>query len=108
MSNEAGCTSTLVLPELIQVYADPVADFTVNPAFYQPVELINAEFQFLNQSIGATDFFWDFADEVFSDEEDPLHRYIAPGDYAVTLIVTDPEIAVIRFPNHSSQSFHQQ
>ncbi|MBK9730152.1 MAG: gliding motility-associated C-terminal domain-containing protein [Chitinophagaceae bacterium] len=90
VSNEAGCTSTLVLPELIQVYADPVADFTVNPAFYQPVELINAEFQFLNQSIGATDFFWDFADEVFSDEEDPLHRYIAPGDYAVTLIVTGP------------------
>ncbi|MBX7109787.1 MAG: gliding motility-associated C-terminal domain-containing protein [Chitinophagales bacterium] len=88
VSNAAGCSTTLVLTDLIQVYANPVADFSVAPAMNLPVELTNALFQFTNKSIGAAAFYWDFDDGTFSSEEDPAHRYATPGEYSVTLMAT--------------------
>ncbi len=90
VTNTAGCTSTLLLTDLIHVYADPVADFSVTPAMNQPVELTDAAFQFSNMSNGATAFYWDFDDGYFSSEENPDHRYSTPGKYAVTLIAAGP------------------
>ncbi|MFQ6116983.1 MAG: PKD domain-containing protein [Candidatus Bipolaricaulia bacterium] len=34
-------------------------------------------------------FFWDFGDGAISEEESPSHTYSAPGEYVVTLTVTD-------------------
>ncbi|MEO6168878.1 MAG: PKD domain-containing protein [Chitinophagales bacterium] len=90
VSNSLGCSTTVVLQDIIHVYSHPVADFTVDPALNQPVELMDAVFQFKNQTTGATSYEWDFDDSTFSTDEDPLHTYNAPGEYTVTLIVTGP------------------
>lgn len=33
--------------------------------------------------------YWDFGDGIYSDEQNPSHRYAKPGNYTVTLFVTD-------------------
>lgn len=40
---------------------------------------------FQNQSIGATEYFWDFGDGESSTEMNPLHLYASAGDFEVTL-----------------------
>jgi PKD repeat protein len=48
-------------------------------------------FGFLNQSVNAVDYHWDFGDGTSSREESPSHLYSASGDYTVTLIATSAE-----------------
>jgi hypothetical protein len=54
------------------------------------------EVQFVNQSTGAEEFFWDFGDGETSTERDPVHTYSAPseggGDFwTVALVAVGPE-----------------
>lgn len=51
-----------------------------------------AEFnvQFVNRSVGAISYLWDFGDGKTSTEENPLHVYAAPGLYTVTLSAVGP------------------
>ncbi len=44
-----------------------------------------AEIIFKNESQHATSFFWQFGDGYNSDIKDPIHTYITPGEYTVTL-----------------------
>jgi photosystem II stability/assembly factor-like uncharacterized protein len=44
------------------------------------------KFQFINQSLDASSYFWDFGDGTTSTEESPSHDYTAPGCFTVTLI----------------------
>lgn len=39
---------------------------------------------------------WDFGDGVASEEPRPIHRYLHPGEYVVTLVVTDSDGAIDR------------
>jgi len=50
---------------------------------------INDPAQFVNESIGANQFFWDFGDGITSDEFQPAHAFTTPGTYTITLIATD-------------------
>ncbi|HRS25950.1 MAG TPA: PKD domain-containing protein, partial [Methanofastidiosum sp.] len=36
-----------------------------------------------------TKYSWDFGDDRYSDEKEPLHSYATPGVYKVVLVVTD-------------------
>jgi PKD repeat protein len=45
--------------------------------------------QFINTSLFGTSFFWDFGDGSTSTDISPIHTYAAPGDYLVTLTVTN-------------------
>lgn len=45
--------------------------------------------QFMSNSVGATDWFWDFGDGNTSTLENPLHTYQAYGNYNVTLMITN-------------------
>lgn len=48
--------------------------------------------QFTNTSSGEyTSLLWDFGDGATSTEPTPTHTYAAPGDYLVTLILTDAD-----------------
>jgi gliding motility-associated-like protein len=49
------------------------------------------EAEFINQSIGANQFFWDFGDGSTSTEENPSHLYENVGTYEVTLIASSDE-----------------
>ena len=44
---------------------------------------------FNNNSANGNTFFWDFGDNTTSNEVNPTHYYEGPGDYTVTLVVSD-------------------
>ncbi|MFQ5804846.1 MAG: PKD domain-containing protein [Phycisphaerae bacterium] len=49
------------------------------------------EVQFTNTCFGVIDtYLWDFGDDDTSDEADPLHQYVDPGTYTVSLTITGP------------------
>jgi gliding motility-associated-like protein len=54
-----------------------------------PRPLPFAAFSFIDLSEGAVNYLWDFGDGGSSTEANPIHDYTAPGEYTVTLIVTD-------------------
>ncbi len=41
--------------------------------------------EFINTSLGATSYLWDFGDGNTATEENPTHHYTSPGTYAVSL-----------------------
>jgi gliding motility-associated-like protein len=44
---------------------------------------------FVDQSVAATSWLWDFGDGTTSTQESPQHTYATPGKYTVTLTVTN-------------------
>ncbi len=83
------CFDTLVQTALINVQPSPVAAFTVTPGLDTELEFSEALFSFNNQSSGATTYSWDFGDGNGTAEASPQHRYGLPGDYRVTLQITN-------------------
>ena len=65
----------------ITVSLIPTASFTFNPATPQENVITN----FVNQSTGATQYFWNFADGDTSVEVNPQHLFNATGTYNVCL-----------------------
>lgn len=47
--------------------------------------------QFTNQSIGGSTYSWDFGDERYSSERNPVHTFRQPGEYTVTLTAPGPD-----------------
>ena len=45
----------------------------------------NCPIEFINTSLGATSYIWDFGDGNTATEENPTHHYANPGTYTVTL-----------------------
>ncbi len=83
-----GCTKTAVVPDLIKVYPQPIAEFTWDPNIGV---IQNPQITFTNQTtpnVAGFNWFWDFGDSQNSNVKDPVHLYSALGDYNVTLIVT--------------------
>jgi gliding motility-associated-like protein len=51
---------------------------------------VNSTAQFINNSLGGTDFTWDFDDgSAGSTEEEPEHLFSTPGTYNVTMVLAD-------------------
>ncbi len=82
-----GCTSTITMPNYINVYANPVASFTAGP---QPTTVMNPEIFFTDQSINADSWSWNFGDLVASSStlQNPSFIYPDPTCYQVQLTVT--------------------
>lgn len=67
-----------------------ISQFTVDKTFSC---ISGNSFQFVNHSIGSNlSYKWDFKDGTFSSETNPVKSYTAPGNYGVTLIVTQNNI----------------
>jgi gliding motility-associated-like protein len=79
----AGCNS---LPDSCQpvVLPQPNADFS-----YTASGDYGQDFQFLDQSTGASDWFWSFGTSDTSVSQNPAYSYNTTGDYQVTLIVSN-------------------
>jgi gliding motility-associated-like protein len=60
-----------------------VADF-----YNDPTECIGNPSNFINNSVGAETFLWDFGDGTVSTEENPSHLYATSGTYTITLTVS--------------------
>jgi PKD repeat protein len=81
-------SSTVTKPSLITISPLTVAEFTFEPFEGGDVPLM---IQFTDNSYGnPTSYAWNFGDGLItSKEQNPVHTYTKPGDYNVTLTVTN-------------------
>jgi PKD repeat protein len=78
------CMDSLVLQDTIIVHENPISDFS-----YITGEAIGSNggpIIFTNLSQGAIAYSWDFGDGAFSNEVDPIHRFIASSNIEIFLI----------------------
>ena len=85
VSDGQGCNDTVIKTNYIEVQ-EVIADFSYSsPGTCPPIVTT-----FTNQSIGATDYIWDFGDGVNNViVPNPSHIYETSGSYFVTLIAID-------------------
>ena len=69
--------------EIITVHELPQPDFTAAPTF---VMLPNQPVQFFNSTKNGNTYVWDFGDNTYSTDQNPIHQYTAEGVYDVKLI----------------------
>ena len=79
-SNPAG-VDTLVLEDIIEANQPPAGNFTNT--------VDELEVTFLPTVVGADSYLWQFGDSEQSTDESPIHTYVSPGTYMVTLVVTN-------------------
>src|SRR4030095_16026801 len=77
------CPDTLKLNNVVHI-RPPIAAFAVNRNCGNKFRI-----DFLNLSIGATAWSWNFGDGTTSTQQNPSHVYSATGNYEVTLTVTN-------------------
>ena len=76
-----GCKDSLRIPNFIYI-KPPIAKFIDSSG-------CDSKFTrwFIDQSIGATSWFWSFGDSSTSDQQNPSHTFASPGSYLVSLTV---------------------
>lgn len=78
-----GCGDTLTIPKKIHVNP-PVANFS-----FVKMCTVPRQVAFTDASIGADYWNWNFGDGTTSVEKNPTHTYLTPGNYTVSLTVTN-------------------
>lgn len=86
-SNSLGITERTIKEFSVEVYETPRAAFNLRPQEAFQTEPI----YFVNLSIGAENYYWDFGDGNTSTEFEPSHVYAETGMYDVTLIAESAE-----------------
>ncbi len=84
----SGCEST-DSSRVVTVGAAVTAAFQAEPGTDVPLYLPEAEVRFLNLSVGAQSWLWDFGDGAGSYAQHPVHLFDQAGKYTVMLIATD-------------------
>ncbi|CAG5086067.1 hypothetical protein CRYO30217_02996 [Parvicella tangerina] len=85
VSTVNGCVDSI--EQFINIPPRPVAGFFYNTSNGMN---IGAEFNFIDTSSYAVDYFWDFGDGGFSSSQDSYNVYFENGSYTVTQYVTGP------------------
>lgn len=85
-----GCTDTVTVPDMIEVYPNPTAYFLLNPSVGS---IDNSVVFFQDASTLAVSWAWNFGDpssntQNFSSIPNPSHQYSFEGTYPVLLVVT--------------------
>ena len=86
-----GCNASVTQNAMITVYPDPIAEFTFTP---NATTILNPKISFINQSVGASSFVWDFGDKndsVNTTALHPEHTYADTGLYCIKLIATSAD-----------------
>ena len=79
-----GCRDTLVKTNYIQT-VNPAANYVPPPTTVGCGPLTT---QFTDATAGANSWLWDFGDGTTSTSQNPVHSYIVPGFYTVSLTTT--------------------
>ncbi len=83
--NTGGCSTTMKKPQLINVYALPVADFISSPSYSIYPE---TEINFSNLSQGAEYTYWEFGDGSTETFYQGKHNYADTGTYRIILYIS--------------------
>jgi gliding motility-associated-like protein len=92
VTDNKGCTETLTVNNMIDVYSFPVAAFNLSP---QPATIIDPTIRFTDKSTdayGIATWYWNFHDpgnDYFSNAQNPAHTYSDTGVFCATLTVTN-------------------
>lgn len=78
-----GCSSSDTIHIKVIMPLLPISNFEPDENGCSPLTV-----QFINNSLNATSYLWDFGDDVLSTEENPSHTYMTPGNYVVKLIAS--------------------
>ena len=85
VTNDLGCSDTILAIDYLTVYPRPLASFEADPletTIYEP------EFDFFNLSEGGSSYFWNYGDSISSISYEEAHLYSDTGEFDVSLIVT--------------------
>ena len=85
INTDIGCKSSQT--KILSVLDNPEANFIYNPII--PPSTLDSQIDFINTSVNAVLFWWDFGDLNVSSYYNPSHVYEDPGIYDVKLIVQD-------------------
>ena len=75
-------TESIHLPDFVTVNKVPEVNFSTSGDIFCDGDSIH----FINESIGASSFIWDFGDGTNTTKANPTHVYTEKGSYAVTLM----------------------
>lgn len=84
-----GFNDTETKTAYITVFANPVANFSGTPTSGCLPLVVNFSDQSTPGTGAINQWFWDFGDGLNSAQQNPAHIYTSPGNYTVSLIVTD-------------------
>jgi PKD repeat protein len=79
-----GCKAIDTIHIQVIMPPGPIAGFEPDTVGCTPLIV-----QFRNSSINAESYLWDFGDQTFSSEQNPIHTYNMPGNFIVKLTVTN-------------------
>lgn len=82
-----GCSNSLTLTNLIEVYPIPVAAFQFDQVQTDTGTMV----QFTDASIGAETWSWTLYDGIFSNEQNPQYNYTSGGQYEIELFITSTD-----------------
>jgi PKD repeat protein len=84
LPDKLGCAGTDTIHIRVLLPPFPEAKFEPDTTGCTPLQV-----SFRNLSINGESYLWDFGDKTYSDEKEPEHTYYIPGNYIVTLTVTN-------------------
>ncbi len=83
------CYDTLELESLVTVWRKPQAAFSWQEQLLDGNS--TGDLQFVNESIDASHYLWDFGNSDMSEEENPSYRFLQNGIWKVQLTAFSPE-----------------
>jgi gliding motility-associated-like protein len=88
VTDNNGCTASATVNNMITVYSNPTAAFSMDP---QTTTVLNGTINFTDNSIGATQWTWSFGDinAGTSNNQNPIYTYLDTGAYIITLLVAN-------------------
>lgn len=81
-----GCQLTRDFAQTFKAYDKPKALFTTNGTKF---DLKSADLILTNKSTNATNYYWSLGDQSVSSDKDVKHTYVKPGNYIITLKVSN-------------------
>lgn len=83
--NQPGCDTTKKLIN-VGINPDPIADFTSDK---EVVIVPDGVVSFHENTVGSTQWYWDFGDGATSNEQNPVHKYSQADTFTVMLIASN-------------------
>ena len=77
-TSPTGCSDTIIV-DTISIFETPVADYTSVPWINEITLLSQSTFNFSNQSLYASFYWWDFGDGNNSTDVNPVYTYTSEG-----------------------------